>query len=188
MLTKLKLIVCACKSIISSHKTLPEKWIRKFRINLIYKKNRQIDHGAGSMSTSLNSQGGPSLLAPPTSTTSTVGYSSNSTASTTKESHHLLNKVAAAMPLLPPLPTASTTTEQGNLLKGIVNKTVTHQEISGIFQPYSCFYWEYNLTIFAILIPKCCKYPILGSKTNRLYFRTYEKKLLDGDAVEIFDI
>ena len=32
---------------------------------------------------------------------------------------------------------------------------------------------------FAILTPKWCKYPILGSKTNRgdirLYFKTYEK-------------
>ena len=48
-----------------------------------------------------------------------------------------------------------------------------------MFQPYPYSYWQYHLTIFAILIPKWCKYPILGSKTNRgdirLYFKTYEK-------------
>ena len=48
-----------------------------------------------------------------------------------------------------------------------------------MFQPYPYSYWQYHLTIFAILISKWCKYPILGSKINkgdiRLYFETYEK-------------
>ena len=37
-------------------------------------------------------------------------------------------------------------------------KAPLHQEISGIFQPYSYFYWQYHHTFFAILIPKWCKY------------------------------
>ena len=48
------------------------------------------------------------------------------------------------------------------------------------------------LAPFAILVPKCCKYPFLGSKITRgdirLHFKTYEKKLLDGATIEIFDI
>ena len=43
------------------------------------------------------------------------------------------------------------------------------------FREYS--YWQFHLTIFAILIPKLCKYPIssIGSKTNKgLFFKTYE--------------
>ena len=48
-----------------------------------------------------------------------------------------------------------------------------------LFQPYPYSHWQYHLTIFAILIPKWCKYPILGSKNKRgdirLYFKTNEK-------------
>ena len=61
----------------------------------------------------------------------------------------------------------------------IIKQWNTHWEISGMFQPYPYSYWQYHLTIFAFLIPKWCKYPILGSKTNRgdirHYFKTYEK-------------
>ena len=63
-----------------------------------------------------------------------------------------------------------------NPMQGI---STTHQEISGIFQPYQYSYQQQHLTIFTILIPKWCKLPFLDSKINRgdirLYFKSYEK-------------
>ena len=65
-----------------------------------------------STSTSSVSQAterGPSQSqSPPMAAAMAAAAAGTSTANTTKESNHLLNKVAAAMPLLPPLPTAST--------------------------------------------------------------------------------
>ena len=47
------------------------------------------------------------------------------------------------------------------------------------FNHIHIFIGSTTLQFFAILLPKWCKYPILGSKTNRgdirLYFKTYEK-------------
>ena len=46
-------------------------------------------------------------------------------------------------------------------------------------QPYPYSYMQQQLTIFAILVPKCCKYPFLVSKTIRgdirLYFKNHDK-------------
>ena len=54
-----------------------------------------------------------------------------------------------------------------------------YYEISEIFQLYPYSYWQFHLTNYAILIPKWCKYPILGCKTSKVdirrYFITYEK-------------
>ena len=61
-------------------------------------------------------------------------------------------------------------------IQGIV--VLSMEVFSGIFHSYPYSYWQYHLTIFAVLIPTWCKYPILVSKTNRgdirLYFKTYE--------------
>ena len=56
----------------------------------------------------------------------------------------------------------------------------TQREKSKIFLSDWPRSWQQHLTIFTILEPKCCKYPLLGSKSSRgdirLYFKTYEKK------------
>ena len=129
-----------------------------------------------STTTSLNSQGGPSLSAPPTSTTSTVGYSTNSTASTTKESHHLLNKVAAAMPLLPPLPTASTTEASIDHTKhaaGNQNMTWLTWKGPGRARSLSAGQWAWSLICYHLLTGRQidswpCQVPFMFLKSNFL--------------------
>ena len=66
------------------------------------------------------------------------------------------------------------------------------RNISLISTIFIYFYWQYHLTIFAILIPKWWKYPILGSKINRGditgFISKVMKKFLGGATVEYFDI
>ena len=79
-------------------------------------------------------------------------------------------------------------------LFGLCIEGCTHWEISGMFQPYPYSYWQYHLTIFAFLIPKWCKYPILGSKTNRgdirLDFKTFFGRIWrhQKDILKLMDL